>query len=76
MIRMATPLMLYGTPLVLFPPSIITEDYDVIHANFPSPYLASVSGFISEVTNTPSVLTWHNDLPPVTSSAGIPCKFA
>jgi len=70
-IRMNTPLLLYGTPLVLFPPSIITEDYDVIHANFPSPYLAGISGYVSSITGTPSVLTWHNDLPPVTSGAGI-----
>jgi glycosyltransferase involved in cell wall biosynthesis len=70
-IRMNTPLLLYGTPLVLFPLSIITEKYDVIHANFPSPYLASISSYISNFTSTPSVLTWHNDLPPVTSGARI-----
>jgi len=70
-IRMNTPLLLYGTPLVLFPPSIIAEKYDIIHANFPSPYLASISSYISDVTSTPSVLTWHNDLPPVTSGARI-----
>ncbi len=68
---MYTPLVLYGTPIVLFPPSIVAEDYDVIHANFPSPYLAGISSFISEITSIPSVLTWHNDLPPVTSGARI-----
>jgi len=70
-IRMRTPLMFYGTPIVIFPHSFFTEDYDVIHANFPSPYLASISGFTSKLRKMPSVLTWHNDLPPVTSSAAI-----
>ncbi len=63
--------MLYGTPIVLFPPSILAENYDVIHANFPSPYLAMISAFVSKLRSIPSVLTWHNDLPPVTSSAGV-----
>ncbi|MDA4129585.1 MAG: glycosyltransferase family 4 protein [Thaumarchaeota archaeon] len=73
-VRMHTPLLIYGTPLVLFPPSIIVEDFHIIHANFPSPYLASVSSFAGEVARTPSVLTWHNDLPPVTSGAGLLVK--
>jgi len=68
---MRTPMMLYGTPLVAFPPSFFAERYDVIHANFPSPYLAAISAFASTLRNNPSVLTWHNDLPAVTSSAGL-----
>ncbi|MHB1868258.1 MAG: glycosyltransferase family 4 protein [Nitrososphaerales archaeon] len=70
-VRMRTPATFYGTPLVLFPPEIIVERYDVIHANFPSPYLAAVSALIAAARTTPAVLTWHNDLPPVTSGAGM-----
>ncbi|MCL4517912.1 MAG: glycosyltransferase family 4 protein [Thaumarchaeota archaeon] len=70
-IRMRTPFTLYGTPMVLFPPSIFSRDYDVIHANFPSPYLASFAAFVSRARSIPSVLTWHNDLPAVTSAAGL-----
>lgn len=72
---MMTPLMLYGTPVVIFPPSILVEDFDVIHANFPSPYLAAVSGSISQVRSIPSVLTWHNDLPPVSTGAAVLVKL-
>lgn len=74
-VRMMTPLMLYGTPVVIFPPSILVEDFDVIHANFPSPYLAAVSGSISQVRSIPSVLTWHNDLPPVSTGAAVLVKL-
>ena len=70
-VRMRTPATFYGTPLVLFPPKIIAERYDVIHANFPSPYLAGISAWIATARTTPAVLTWHNDLPPVTSGAGM-----
>jgi glycosyltransferase involved in cell wall biosynthesis len=69
--RMRTPLMLYGTPLAVFPASFFAERYDVIHANFPSPYLAAVSALTSTLKRTPSVLTWHNDLPGVTAGAGV-----
>jgi glycosyltransferase involved in cell wall biosynthesis len=69
--RMSTPMMLYGTPLVVFPHSFFAERYDVIHANFPSPYLAAVSAFAGALKRTPAVLTWHNDLPPITSPAGL-----
>jgi len=74
-VRMRTPAAFYGTPVVFFPPKILKEDYDVIHANFPSPYLAAVSSWISAVRNIPAVLTWHNDLPPVTSGAGLLVKL-
>ncbi len=70
-IRMKTPLRFYGTPITRLPRQIFTESYDIVHANFPGPYLAALSGFIAKERNTPSVLTWHNDLPPVTSGAGI-----
>lgn len=70
LIRMHTPAMFYGAPLTLFPPKILAEKYDVIHANFPSPNLAAISAWIARLRNIPAVLTWHNDLPPVTSGAG------
>jgi len=68
-VRMRTPLMLYGTPIAAFPPRFFTERYDLIHANFPSPYFAGASSFGSLLKKIPSVLTWHNDLPPVSSGA-------
>lgn len=61
---------LYGTPVM---PSILGElrhtDSDVLHGNFPSPYIASIVALTSKVKRIPAVLTWHNDLPPVTSGA-------
>ncbi len=69
--RMRTPLMFYGTPIAIFPPNFVAGDYDVVHANFPSPYIAAISGLVSAMKGTPAVLTWHNDLPPVTSAAGV-----
>jgi glycosyltransferase involved in cell wall biosynthesis len=74
-IRMHTLFRVYGTPVTLIPTSLLTEKYDVIHANFPGPYLAALSSWIAKATNTPSVLTWHNDLPSVTSLAGILVKL-
>jgi glycosyltransferase involved in cell wall biosynthesis len=68
-VRMRTPMAFYGTPVTLFPESFFKEDYDIIHANFPSPYLAAASSFVAKLKNTPSVLTWHNDLPAVTGAA-------
>jgi len=73
-VRMRTPGALYGTPLVLFPPKFLAEKYDIIHANFPSPYLAAISAWVAKANNTPAVLTWHNDLPPVTNFAGVLVK--
>jgi glycosyltransferase involved in cell wall biosynthesis len=70
-VRMKTPLLLYGTPLVAFPSDFLKERYDVVHANFPSPYLAAASAFSAAFEDTPAVLTWHNDLPSVSSGAGV-----
>ena len=72
---MRTPFNFYGTPIAVVPPELFTESYNVIHANFPGPYLASISAWIAKATNTPAILTWHNDLPPVTSSAGMLVKL-
>ena len=74
-VRMRTPFRVYGTPIAVVPPELLTERYDVIHANFPGPYLASISAWIAKATNTPAILTWHNDLPSVASFAGILVKM-
>lgn len=74
-VRMRTPFRVYGTPIAVVPPGLLTERYDVIHANFPGPYLASISAWIAKATNTPAILTWHNDLPSVASFAGILVKM-
>jgi glycosyltransferase involved in cell wall biosynthesis len=75
LVRMHTPAAFYGTPLVFFPPKFLAEKYDIIHANFPSPYLAAISAWIAKAHNSPAVLTWHNDLPPVTRMAGVLVKI-
>lgn len=69
--RLRTPLMMYGTPIVVFPTDFFSQTYDVIHANFPGPFLAALSAYAGILSDTPSVLTWHNDLPSVTSAAGL-----
>lgn len=73
--RMRAPLRLYGTPIAVSPINLFAEDYDVIHCNFPSPYLASLFSYFSSLRRIPAVLTWHNDLPPVTSPAGLLVKL-
>jgi len=63
---------LYGTPIT---PSLALElrdvDVDLLHAGFPSPYNAFLVSLVSRLTRIPSVLTWHNDLPAVTRTAGL-----
>jgi glycosyltransferase involved in cell wall biosynthesis len=63
---------LYGTPMMpeLFQ-KLMGEQADIIHANFPSPYIACLASTVSRVRGVPAVLTWHNDLPPVTRMARI-----
>jgi glycosyltransferase involved in cell wall biosynthesis len=63
---------LYGTPIMpeLFQ-KLMGEQADIIHANFPSPYIACLASTISRIRGVPAVLTWHNDLPPVTRIARI-----
>jgi glycosyltransferase involved in cell wall biosynthesis len=60
----------YGTPLM---PSllkdVLTADADILHANFPSPFIASIVASTSTIRRIPALLTWHNDLPPVTAPA-------
>jgi len=61
---------LYGTPIL---PTLSSElrklDAEIFHANFPSPYVAFTVSVAGTLRRIPSVLTWHNDLPPVTSGA-------
>lgn len=61
---------LYGTPLM---PSLFSElcrlDVDIFHANFPSPYIAFNVAVVCTMKQKKAVLTWHNDLPPVTMGA-------
>ena len=61
---------LYGTPIM---PSLLGElrnvKVDILHGNFPSPYIAFAVALTSKHRGIPAVLTWHNDLPPVTSAA-------
>jgi glycosyltransferase involved in cell wall biosynthesis len=60
----------YGTPVM---PDLIKElghsKVDLLHSNFPSPYIASIVALVSKTRHIPAVLTWHNDLPPVTAGA-------
>jgi len=61
---------LYGTPLI---PSLFSElcriDADIFHANFPSPYIAFSVAVVCALKSKKAVLTWHNDLPPVSLGA-------
>jgi glycosyltransferase involved in cell wall biosynthesis len=63
---------LYGTPIQA---GLLRElrdcDADIFHANFPSPYLAFTVAAASFFRKIPAVITWHNDLPPVTSGARV-----
>lgn len=69
--RMRAPLRLYGTPLGISPLNLFREDYDIIHCNFPSPYFSALFSWFGRARGIPTVLTWHNDLPKVTSAAGL-----
>lgn len=61
---------LYGTPIQVGLFRELSEcGPDIFHANFPSPYLAFNVALASFRQKIPAVITWHNDLPPVTSGA-------
>jgi len=63
---------IYGTPIIPeLPLKLACEDADIIHANFPSPFNAYFASATSRLKHIPAVLTWHNDLPPVTTAAKI-----
>jgi glycosyltransferase involved in cell wall biosynthesis len=61
---------LYGTPII---PGLFWEllriDADIFHANFPSPYIAFTVAAVCAIRRKKAVLTWHNDLPPVSLGA-------
>ena len=64
--RLRSLFKIYGTPIA---PGLAVKlarlTCDIVHANFPSPFAAFASSLFSRVRKVPSVLTWHNDLPPV-----------
>ena len=61
---------LYGTPIPVGLRGALEEiDADIFHANFPSPYFAYNVSRTAHLRKIPAILTWHNDLPPVSSSA-------
>lgn len=66
------PVWVYAVPIT---PKLFFElmeaEADVIHANFPNPYNASVASMKALLEHVPSVLTWHNDLPPVTKASKV-----
>ena len=63
---------IYGVPIVPeLPYELARIDADILHANFPNPYNASIASITSLLRDIPSVLTWHNDLPPITLTASV-----
>jgi len=63
---------IYGVPIVpKLPYELAKINADILHANFPNPYSASIASLTSLLRGIPSVLTWHNDLPPFTLTASI-----
>ena len=63
---------MYGTPVIpKLPLELASQDSQIIHANFPSPLNAYFVSVASRLRSIPAVLTWHNDLPPVTSTARV-----
>lgn len=61
---------LYGTPITArLPWRLLAAEADLIHAGFPSPYNAFSASLASWLKGIPSILTWHNDLPPIAATA-------
>jgi glycosyltransferase involved in cell wall biosynthesis len=64
--------MFYGVPLTpRLIQDLVSAEADILHVNFPNPYNAAIGALASKIKGVPAVLTWHNDLPPVTRSAGV-----
>jgi len=70
--RLRVSRWLYGTPIT---PNLLlgltSVEADIFHAGFPSPHNAFLVSLVSRLRKKPSVLTWHNDLPGVTRTAGL-----
>ena len=68
--RLKAPFWVYAVPITpkLFFRLMKTEA-DIIHANFPNPYNALIASIKALIQQVPSVLTWHNDLPPITKAS-------
>jgi glycosyltransferase involved in cell wall biosynthesis len=64
--------LFYGVPLTpRLIQDLVSAEADILHVNFPNPYNAAIGALASKIKGVPAVLTWHNDLPPVTRSAGV-----
>ena len=71
-IRLRRMTRVYGTPIMWKLHETLSQvGTEILHANFPSPYIAYNVARISTHRKVPAVLTWHNDLPPVTVGAGL-----
>src|SRR5260370_7554049 len=61
--RLATPLMLHGTPIVpLMARAMSRARPDVVHLHFPNP-MAALACLMSRL-DVPIVITWHSDVVP------------
>jgi len=70
--RLRVAAWLYGTPIMPeLLQRLLREKADILHGNFPSPYIAFVTSAATGLRGIPSLVTWHNDLPPVTPMARI-----
>jgi glycosyltransferase involved in cell wall biosynthesis len=70
--RLRQTTRIYGTPIMeKLRETLLEMDANILHANFPSPYIAYSVARVSSQRRVPAVLTWHNDLPAVTIGAGI-----
>ena len=69
-VRLQLAARLYGTPILPSLHKTLSRlTVDVLHGNFPSPYVAFNVAAVAFERKIPAVLTWHNDLPAVTSAA-------
>jgi glycosyltransferase involved in cell wall biosynthesis len=70
--RLRSYARVYGVPLIpSLPLALAKVEADILHANFPNPFNASTTSLISILEGIPAVLTWHNDLPPVSFGASL-----
>jgi len=70
--RLPVAAWICGTPITLdLPLALMKVDADLLHVGFPSPYNAFHVSLVSKLRGIPSVLTWHNDLPAVSSTASL-----